>query len=129
MAITGLSETDGLYRALEEGLSASGVKVLPSPRDGVAVLRLDGRASRREILAVGTDGRVREYRLIESVRARVEQGDRNGAWRIFRVERDFLYDPNDVLGKQAEEQQLRREMAQDLARGVLMALPDMVPGQ
>lgn len=128
LAIVGLTEGDTLYRALASGLRASGVEVVPA-NEGVAVLRIANRQSERNVLSVGSDGRVREYGLVESFRARLERGDQAGAWRVFRAERSLIYDPNDVLGKQAEEAQIRREMMRDLAMELMMALPEMAVGQ
>jgi LPS-assembly lipoprotein len=77
---------------------------------------------------VDSRGRAREYTLSYAISFslngpqpvtgdvfRIEQQD-------LRIERDFLFDPEDVLGNARGESQLYEEMRQDLVRLILLRL-------
>ncbi len=125
--ITGLSQDNELFRLLKNYLSSGGVEIVASPAEA-ARLRLGQFQQLRDILVVGTDGRVREYRLISGITMSLQ--GRDGEQLIenqdIRVFRDFLYDPDDVLGKAEEERILREEMTRELAQQVIARLTALV---
>lgn len=124
MTISGLDSYDPLVIVLSRYLRANGVEVITYDDPGVTDLRLSGFSQAKEIMVVGTDGRVREYRLISSVIIALQDKARGldlPAERV-TVRRDFLYNPDDVLGKAEEEKVLREEMIRDLARKIMERL-------
>lgn len=125
--ITGLSEDSELFGLLEDYLGTGGVRVNSKAAE-TARLSLRQYNQQKDILVVGTDGRVREYRLISSINMSLT--DPSGKILIddrqLSVYRDFLYNPDDVLGKGEEEQLLRREMTQDLAQQIIARLTAIV---
>jgi len=125
--ITGLNQDSDLYRLLRNYLESGGVDVQDEAGDA-AVMSLTRFSQRKEILVIGTDGRVREYRLISSIDMSLK--DREGAPLInsqsIGVFRDFQYDPDDVLGKAEEERILREEMTRELAQQIIARLTALV---
>lgn len=129
MTITGLDMYDPLVIVLSRYLRANGVDVVANGDPKAAVLRLSDFSQIKEIIVVAVDGTVREYRLISGVTMEL-QGKSSGlklpAERV-RVMRDFLYNPDDVLGKSEEEKILREEMIRDLARKIMDRLGTLSP--
>lgn len=126
--VTGLSQNHALRRQLERFLEANGVEIVDDPKAEVARLDLSRYRQEKEILVVGTDGRVREYRLMSAVNAslRSAEGEIKLPSTQFDVFRDFIYDPDDVLGKAEEEKQLREDMISDLSRQVIQSLGSLI---
>lgn len=128
ISISGLEPYEQLIISLSRYLRANGVEVVPEGTPEVANLRLSNLRQNREILVVGTDGRVREYRLFTSVTMAMQEKEMglDLPSEVVVVRRDFLYNPDDVLGKAEEERVLREEMTRDLARKVLERLGSLV---
>jgi len=124
MTISGLDTYDQLVIVLSRYLRANGVQVNGHGDTDATELRLSGFKQDKEILVVGTDGRVREYRLFTRVTMSVQDKDKGldlPAERI-TVKRDLLWNPDDVLGKTEEERVLREEMVRDLAQRIVERL-------
>ena len=77
----------------------------------------------RRVLSVGTTGKVREYELHYAVTYTVldKEGVEKLANRISLV-RDYRFDETRVLGKEAEEKQLRQDMVRDAAQQIMRQL-------
>jgi LPS-assembly lipoprotein len=79
---------------------------------------------RKEILTIGDNARVREYRLRHSIEFSLVTPD--GATLIpeqtLEQSRVISFDEQDILGAAQEDEQLRREMADTLARLLLRRL-------
>jgi len=124
MTISGLDTYDQLVIVLSRYLRANGVQVISDNDPEAAELRLSGFKLDKEILVVGTDGRVREYRLFTRVMMSVQDKEKGldlPAEQI-TVKRDLLWNPDDVLGKTEEERVLREEMVRDLAQKIVERL-------
>jgi LPS-assembly lipoprotein len=125
--ISGLSQDNELFRLINNYLGSGGVEIANSPAEA-ARLRLSQFQQLKDILVVGTDGRVREYRLISGITMSLQ--GRDGKQLIdsqdIRVFRDFLYDPDNVLAKAEEERILREEMTRELAQQVIARLTALV---
>jgi LPS-assembly lipoprotein len=126
--VTGLSQNHALRRQLERFLEANGVEIIDNPEAKVARLDLSKYRQEKDILVVGTDGRVREYRLMSAVNAslRSAEGEDKMPSTRFDVFRDFIYDPDDVLGKAEEEKQLREDMVSELSRQIIQSLGSLI---
>jgi LPS-assembly lipoprotein len=124
MTITGLDSYDQLVIVLSRYLRANGVEVINRDDAEAAELRLSGFKQDKEILVVGTDGRVREYRLFTLVTLSLQDKDKglDLPAEQMSVRRDLLWNPDDVLGKTEEERVLREEMVRDLAQKIVERL-------
>lgn len=85
------------------------------------VIHLSQEKLDKQILSLSGAGRVREYRLTYEVRMDVR--DAYGKVLLEAIplfaQRDFAYDDSQALAKEAEEGNLRRDMAIELARQAL----------
>jgi len=117
--------TSGIALELKRQLqSASGTRVVDDPQAAEAQLQFTEEARSKEILALNTAGRVREYRLVYLVGFRVADG-RGGEYvarSTIRLERDITYDDTVALAKEAEEQLLFRDMQTDMVQQILRRL-------
>lgn len=126
MQVSGLDRNHALRRQLERILEANGVEIVQEATDETARLSLNEYRQDREILVVGTDGRVREYRLISGVDAAFRGEGFEMPSTTVKVFRDFNYDPDDVLGKAEEEKQLRVDMDNELSQLIIQRLGALV---
>lgn len=100
-----------------------GAQVLARPRTGVTEIRLSQLQTRREILSVGPDGKALEFALITQVQMDVRRDDEIlvPATQI-EVTRDFSFNAEQVLAKEAEEERLRRYLQTEIAELLLLRL-------
>jgi len=126
MQISGLDRNHALRRQLERILEANGVEIVQEATDKTARLSLSQYRQEREILVIGTDGRVQEYRLISGVNAVFRGEGFEMPSTSVQVFRDFNYDPDDVLGKAEEEKQLREDMDNELSQLIIQRLGALV---
>ena len=129
---TNLSERSEFGRELRAQLAANGVRVLapapvrpeepPEPADVVLDMLVEQRE--RAVVGMTATGQVRELQLRLRLRFRVRSG--RGRDLIPETEllqeRDLSYDEALVLGKQAEEELLYRDMQLDSVRQVMRRL-------
>lgn len=117
--------TSGIALELKRHLqSASGTRVVDDPKAAQALLQFTEESRGKEILALNTAGRVREYRLVYLVGFRVADG-KGGEYvprNLIRLERDITYDDTVALAKEAEEQLLFRDMQADMVQQILRRL-------
>lgn len=100
-----------------------GAKVLGRPSEDVTEIRLSGLETRREILSVGIDGKALEFALITQVQMDVRRGEAVLAPPVrLEVNRDFSFNAEQVLAKEAEEERLRRYLQTELAELLLLRL-------
>ena len=78
----------------------------------------------REILAVDAQGKVREFELIMrvGVDAKSATGETYLANQDIRLTRSILFDINDVLGSQREQEAIYQEMREDISRLIIYRL-------
>lgn len=129
---TNLSDQSALGRTLRAQLQASGVQlvgtasVLPGQVPPPVDVVLDVLTDRRERAVVGQTaaGQVRELQLRQRFKFRVStpQGQELIPDTELLEERDLSFSENLVLGKEAEEALLYRNMEQDIARQVMYRL-------
>ncbi|MDQ1363013.1 MAG: LPS-assembly lipoprotein [Pseudomonadota bacterium] len=121
-----------LVRSLKRSLETSGIHIVQNVTDtnGVVdeksqatVLRVIREKQGKRVLSVDSKGRVREYELHYAIAIEL-----SGAGNFFvpeqtlELSRDFLFDPEDVLGKSDEEADLLRDMQQDMVRLIMLRL-------
>jgi len=119
-----VAESSGFRRVMIRRLKASHIKIIDSPADDVAVLTLSGEQKTKRIISVDSRGRAREYTLTYAISFNVKARHANFeiADQQVSINRDFVFDTQDVLGNSREESKLFEEMQQDVIRLILLRL-------
>ncbi|MAY27302.1 MAG: hypothetical protein CMK02_13555 [Polycyclovorans sp.] len=93
------------------------------PGPGVTAIHIQDLNTVREVLSVGSDGKALEFLLRTTVTYRVE---RDGAVLVpndlLQISRDFSFNADQVLAKDAEEARLRAYIQTELAELILIRL-------
>lgn len=130
-----LSERSEIGRELRAQLQASGVQLVEPATTGQsqppADIELTVLKEQRERAVVGITsiGQVRELQLRVRFKFRVRSGQGRDLIDDLELlqERDLSYDEALVLGKQAEEELLYREMQSDIVRQLMRRLAALQP--
>jgi len=115
---------------LRHNLEANRVKLVESADQAAVVLNIASEIPDKQVLSLGGDGRVNEFRLQYrvSLRAYSKQYDWIPAEEI-ALRRDYSYDDTKVLAKEAEEtllfQSMRSDMVQQIMRRLSRAKPQL----
>lgn len=114
--------TGGIALELKRNIqSGSATRVVDDPQAAQALLEFSEETRSKEILALSSAGRVREYRLVYRVGFRV--GDGKGYDFVppstVTLTRDVTYDDAVALAKETEEQQLFRDMQADMVQQIM----------
>jgi LPS-assembly lipoprotein len=135
------------YRVSEPPLEASlrtrllrqGAEVTKEAEGSTAVIKLTNLKESRQVLSVGPDGKAQEFLLITTVDYEVRSGAQPllppGSLRVTRdVTRDYSFNEEQILAKEAEEARLRDYIQDELAELLLLRIetqlahPVPVPG-
>lgn len=112
-----------LETALRNLLQRRGGQVRGKAENGVTVIRLSDLAETRSVLSLGPDGKALEYQLTTRVTFQVM---RNGAALLppdtLSVSRDYSFNAQQVLAKEAEETRLRDFIQNELAQLLMLRL-------
>ncbi|AZN37825.1 LPS-assembly lipoprotein LptE [Iodobacter ciconiae] len=104
---------------LKQSLSTLPGVTLSSSKAAV-VINVINESTEQKVLTVNNAGRVSEYRLFYRINYSVQVGERqlieNGK---LQLNRDYSYDENNSLGKDAEASLLITDMQQDAAQQIL----------
>ena len=110
--IVGIAEFSALGLQLKKVLTSAGSTVLAANAKSASTLTISNELYDRRVLSVDAQGRVAEYELMYSFNFQVT--DLAGAMLVpgqkIELSRDFRFDPNNVLAKDAEEKQIRADM-------------------
>ena len=113
-----------LVRSLRRSLKASGINISDTEQAAQSWLKIFDEKQDKRVISVDSRGRAREYSLMYSVSFSVT--GRDSTFRIdtqtLTLERDFLFDTEDVLGKGREEAVLIKDMKQDTVRLIMLRL-------
>lgn len=120
-----------LIGELRRNLEANQVKLVNTAEQADVVLNIVFEIPDKQILSLGGDGRVNEFRLTYRVSLRaydLEQQDWIPAEEIV-LRRDYSYDDTVILAKEAEEvllyQSMRSDMVQQIVRRLSRAKPQL----
>ena len=93
------------------------------------LLVLYGERSDSQVLSVSSTGKADEYLLKYEVSFRLtgKDGKEVAESQTIRVQRDHAFDRLNVLSKEREEQELRREMRRDAVQQILRRLSRITP--
>jgi LPS-assembly lipoprotein len=108
---------------------SSGTKLVSSPDQAQAVLRIIGEVQERRILSLSSGGRVREFELHYRVGYRVidHAGSDLAPPGEIDQRRSLTYDDTQVLAKESEEQLLYRDMKKDAVQQMMRRLSAAKP--
>jgi len=117
--------TGGIALDLKRNIQAgSATRVVDDPKAAEAQLLFSEETRAKEILALSSAGRVREFRLVYRVRFSV--GDGKGgeflAPSTVTLTRDVTYDDAVALAKETEELLLYRDMQADMVQQIMRRL-------
>jgi len=109
--------------SLRTRLQRRGAEVVEHAGSDVTLLRLTDLTETRETLSIGPDGKALEFLLTTRLTYAASHGDRSLiAPTQIQVSRDYSFDQEEVLAKEAEEERLRNVMQSDLADMLLLQL-------
>ena len=109
--------------SLTDVLRQRGSEVLAAPATGAAVLDITSDDTGQRVLSVSARNIPREYEVYYAVTFSLRVGEQSLAQNeTLAVTRAYTYDETQVLAKAAEEQVLRRALAEDLARRVMQRI-------
>ena len=117
-----------LIRELRHNLQSSGVSLVDSADRAAVVLNIVSEIPDKQVLSLGGDGRVNEFRLQYrvSLRAYDKQQDWIPAVEIALL-RDYAYDDAQVLAKESEEALLYQSMRSDMTQQIMRRLSKAKP--
>ncbi|WP_240954363.1 LPS assembly lipoprotein LptE [Solimonas marina] len=108
---------------LREILQRRGAEVAKDASADVTTIRLSNLKEAREVLSMGTDGKAIEFRLVTRVHYEVFRGKQTLVTPGDIVAtRDYSFEPDQVLAKEAEEQRLREFIQSQLAELLMMRI-------
>lgn len=110
-------------RRLQTHLEQSGANVVTSP-EGAAVLEVPLNTVRKEIQSIGDNARVREFLVRHTVQFRLLASDGTELipLQTFEQSRIYSFNEQDILAAEREDEFLRNDLADSLARMVVRRL-------
>ena len=113
-----------LVRVLARSLKTSNVNVVATQQQAQSILTIANEKQEKRVLSVDTQGRAREYEISYQIDLNVSavESDFSIAEQTLKLQRDFLFDTEDVLGKSREEDTLIKDMQQDMVRLIMLRL-------
>ena len=110
-------------RRLEIHLEQSGIDVV-TERDGAALLIVPQNETRKEIQSIGDNARVREFLIRHMVQFRVldSEGNELIPLQSFEQSRVYSFNEQDILAAEREDEFLRNDLSDSLARMVVRRL-------
>lgn len=113
-----------LQRDLARALEDSGVTIEDQGGEGIAELKIPVAAFSTDTLSVSGGARVTEYSVRYQVRFEVD--DSNGqslvAQQRIDMSRDFSYDALNTVGTDAQVEEIRRSLNDDMVQAILFRL-------
>jgi LPS-assembly lipoprotein len=116
--------TGAFARELELLLRGNGVEVLDGPAERAAELRIQRADITRRALTISGDARVREFELVFDLRFSLfaPDGERMLGPETLRLQRDFQFDEQEILGAATEEELLREDLRRSMAATLIRRL-------
>jgi len=113
-----------LVRALKRTLKASDIKLAETRQQASAVIFITTELQEKRVLSVDAQGRAREYEISYQISFNVssDNSDFSIAEQKIKLQRGFLFDTEDVLGKSREQETLVKDMQQDMVRLIMLRL-------
>lgn len=110
-------------RRLESHLEQNGVKIVTG-NTNAAILEVPQNTVRREIQSIGDNARVREYLIRHIVQFRLldNEGTEMIPLQTFEQSRVYSFNAQDILAAERENEFLKKDLADSLARMVVRRL-------
>lgn len=109
--------------ALRALLQRRGARVEGSAQAARTVIRLSDLHEGRQVLSLGSDGKALEYELITRLRYEVTSNGRPLlAPGVLQVTREYSFNAQQVLAKEAEEERLRAFIQSELAELLMLRI-------
>lgn len=120
-------EYSDLARHLKTMLEQNGVRFVNGDQAS-AILEIPINTVSTDVLTIGDNARVREYRISHTVRFRLldAQGDELLGWQNLRQAREISFNEQRILAGSREQEYLEKELAQTLSR-LLISRLESVP--
>jgi len=120
VVMSGPSANQPLDVAVREAITQAGAKLVEGG-DAPTLLLYDERID-SQVAAVRTaTGKASEYTLRYTVSFRLD-GTQPVAAQTIRLQRDYSFDPNNVIAKEQEERDLQRDLRRDAAQQIVRRL-------
>lgn len=118
------NDASALIRTLKRSLKSSGITLTENKSEALAVLKIYNEEQTKRVLSVDSQGRAQEYELSYAIKFAVSANDSDFeiAEQSLNIQRDFLFDTEDVLGKGREEDTLIKDMQVDIVRLLMLRL-------
>lgn len=122
--VQGVGEYETLGRELRQMIGFSDIQVVNSAQSATTVLNITNRASDRRVISVDGNGNVAEYELHEGANFSLTGLDGKALVKDQQVNitGTYLNSETEVLGKQREEGELRKDLQRDLAAQIMRQL-------
>ena len=122
-------EYSTLARRVRVMLEQSGVQFV-NAEEASAVLEIPVNNVVTDVLTIGDNARVREYRISHTVRFRLldAEGQVLLGWQNLRQAREISFDEQRILAGSREQEYLKKELAETLSRLLIARLESMPAG-
>ena len=116
-------EYSTLARQVRNMLEQNGVQFV-SMDDATAVLEIPVNNVATDVLTIGDNARVREFRISHTVRFRLVDADGQVLldWQNLRQAREVSFDEQKILAGSREQEYLEKELAETLSRMIVSRL-------
>ena len=111
-------------------LERNGIKLVDAEQ-ATAVLEVPQNEVITEVLTIGDNARVREYRVTQTVRFRLTDtaGREIVPWQTLRQAREISFDEQQILASSREQEYLREALGQTLAQLLVARLESLYVSQ
>jgi len=118
-----------LARRVKVMLEQSGVQFV-NGEEASAILEIPVNNVVTDVLTIGDNARVREYRISHTVRFRLLDADRREllGWQNLRQVREVSFDEQAILAGSREQEYLEKELAETLSRLLIARLESVTRG-
>jgi LPS-assembly lipoprotein len=119
-----------LARRVRVLLERNGVQLVDAQR-ATAILEIPENKVVTEVLTIGDNARVREYRVTQTVRFRLTdpKGQELVGWQTLRQARDISFDEQQILASSREQEYLREDLGETLAQLLVARLESLYVSQ
>ena len=129
ISVQGMSDGLMLAGLVERHLTSNRVNVVAANQATMLINVVDEETS-KVVLSVDSDGKAREYELIFKASFEVKKPDGSNLLpdkQYINLRRDFVFDKNNILASNEEEQELFDEMRDEAAKFIIYRLQTIQP--
>ena len=126
--IAGSAEFAPLTLELRRVIQRSGARVMSSRADATSIITITNETFKKQVISVDSQGRAAEYGLIYTFYFNVAKADEQVIVPQQKIEvlRDYRFDPDNVLAKDAEETQIRKDMIRFAVRQMMRRIESRI---